>query len=63
MEFAILFLVVIAVPIGLLLWTRRNKNLGDPRTDPLAHRNLGSGNAGPPRHAQAGQGDLSGSGG
>ena len=46
MEWIVLLALVVAAPIGLLLWTRRNRNLGEEGTDPQAHR-LGEAQRGP----------------
>ena len=46
MEWIVLLALVVVVPIGLLLWTRRNRNAGEEGTDPQAHR-LGDAQRGP----------------
>jgi len=52
MELALVFLLALAVPIALLVWTRRGRGLdeGPEGTDPQAHRDLGSG--GRPLHSR-----------
>lgn len=51
MELLITLAVIVAVPIALLLWTRRDRRDGEARTDPHAHKNLGS-TSGPPGHTR-----------
>jgi hypothetical protein len=46
MGWIVLLVLVVGVPIGLLLWTRRNSNGGEDGTDPQAHR-LGDAQRGP----------------
>lgn len=52
MEIALFLLAVIAVAIGVLLWSRRDRNTDDPGTDPEAHPDLGT--EGPPRRSHPG---------
>jgi len=54
MELALLFLLVLAVPTALLLWTRRGRghDEGPEGVDPQAHRDLGGG--GRPLHSSGG---------
>ena len=61
MEIVVFLLVVIAAPIGLLLWTRRGRHPGDPANDQQGHRNIGTG--GPPLHSQQGWPPDNGAGG
>lgn len=51
MELLITFGVIVAAPIALLLWTRRDRRDGVAGTDPHAHMNLGA-KSGPPGHAR-----------
>lgn len=60
MEIALVLLVVIAIPIGLLLWTRRDGNPGDPANDPQRHKDIGQGS--PPLHSHPGWPDSGGGG-
>ncbi|HEU4913378.1 MAG TPA: hypothetical protein VFV76_15925 [Actinomycetes bacterium] len=51
MELLITLAVIIAVPIGLLLWTRRDRRDGETGTDPHGHLDLGA-KSGPPEHTR-----------
>ncbi len=50
MELALVLVVMVAVPVVALVWTRRGRGDGEPGTDPQAHRDIGAG--GPPQHAR-----------
>jgi hypothetical protein len=56
----LVIMLVVAVPVGLLVWTRRTHGVGKAGTDPLANRDLGR-QAGPPNRPEGG--DWGGSGG
>jgi hypothetical protein len=51
MTIALLLLVLVAVPVAALIWTRRGRGRGgDPSADPQGHRDIGAG--GPPQHSR-----------
>jgi hypothetical protein len=53
MVWLVVIILVVAVPVGLLLWTRRGGAAGKAGTDPLANRDLGR-QAGPPTRPEGG---------
>jgi hypothetical protein len=60
MEWLVVIMLVVAVPVGLLVWSRRARGAGEAGTDPLANRDLGR-QAGPPNRPEGG--DWGGAGG
>jgi hypothetical protein len=60
MAWLVVIMLVVAVPLGLLVWTRRTGGAGKAGTDPLANRDLGR-EAGPPSRPEGG--DWGGAGG
>ena len=50
MELALVLVLMVAVPVIALVWTRRGRGDGEPGTDPQAHRDIGAG--GHPEHAR-----------
>ena len=60
MTWFVVIILIVAVPVGLLVWTRRTSGAGKPGTDPLANRDLGR-QAGPPNRPEGG--DCGGAGG
>jgi hypothetical protein len=60
MTWFVVIILIVAVPVGLLVWTRRTSGAGKPGTDPLANRELGR-QAGPPNRPEGG--DWGGAGG
>ncbi len=49
MAWFVFFAVVLLVPIGLLVWRRRDSGPGAGGTDPRGHRNTGSAGGPPPQ--------------
>jgi hypothetical protein len=59
MGWIVLLVLVVGVPVGLLMWTRRNRTPGEEGTDPQGHR-LGDSQRGP--YSSPNGPDLGGSG-
>jgi hypothetical protein len=60
MVWLVVIILVVAVPVGLLVRSRRSGGAGKAGTDPLANRDLGR-QAGPPTPPEGG--DWGGAGG